>query len=190
MTSNSLDLAVADAVNALRNGEVIAYPTETVFGLGCDPNYESAVQQILSMKQRPIEKGLIIIAGELSQLDDWVDVARIHKEYPQVIDSWQTDQPPTTWCVPCKTSTPKWLTGAFDTLAVRVSQNVTVKALCAALGTGIVSTSANPIGCEPARTPCEAQTYFPTLVVVDGIVQKDAQPSIIKDARTGKTLRC
>lgn len=181
--------AIADAIHALRNGEVIAYPTETVFGLGCDPNNASAVQRILDIKQRPIEKGLIVIAGELSQLDEWVDVAHIQKEYPQVIDSWQADQPPTTWCVPCKTSTPKCLTGAFDTLAVRVSQNTTVKALCEALGTGIVSTSANPTGFPPAHTTDEAQAYFPELVVVDGVTQKNAHPSVIKDARTGNILR-
>lgn len=181
--------AIADAIHALRNGEVIAYPTETVFGLGCDPNNASAVQRILDIKQRPIEKGLIVIAGELSLLDEWVDVAHIQKKYPQVIQSWQADHPPTTWCVPCKANTPQWLTGAFDTLAVRVSQNATVKALCEALGTGMVSTSANPTGFPPAHTTDEARAYFPELVVVDGATQKNAHPSVIKDARTGNILR-
>lgn len=189
MTDNVFDNAVANAVYALRNGEVIAYPTETVFGLGCDPKNESAVCRILKIKQRPIEKGLIVIAGALNQLGDWIDIERIQTDFPYVIDSWQAGQPPATWCVPCKESTPAWLTGEFDTLAVRISQNETVKKLCEAFGTGIVSTSANPNSLKPARTKNEAQAYFPEIVVLNGVTQKDAQPSVIKDARTNKILR-
>lgn len=189
MTSNVLDNAVANAVKALRNGDVIAYPTETVFGLGCDPANESSVQKILNIKQRPIEKGLIVIAGELNQLSHWIDIEHIQNKFPHVIDSWQAGQPPATWCVPCKANTPQWLTGEFNTLAVRVSQNDTVKTLCEAFGTGIVSTSANPSGLEPARTTLEAQAYFPELVVVDGVTQENAQPSVIRDAQTGNVLR-
>lgn len=174
------------AVRELSQGKVIAYPTEAVFGLGCDPDDEQAVHRILQIKNRSIEKGVIVIAGELAQLSHWIDADRLATAFPHVLDSWPG---PNTWVLPCKPSTPKWLTGQFDTLAVRVSAHPTVQALCRAYGKGLVSTSANPSGLEPARSLAEVQAYFPELCVVDGEVDLNASPSVIRRADTQAIIR-
>ncbi len=177
---------IATAVKQIQGGGVIAYPTEAVYGLGCDPGNQHAVEQILAMKNRPLEKGLIVVAGELEQLQAWLDADRLKRDFPQVLDSWPG---PYTWLLPCKPGTPRWLTGQYDSLAVRISAHPTIQQLCAALGTGIVSTSANPGGKEPARTAAEARAYFPKLLVLDGEVNPEASPSLIRDAVTQQVIR-
>ena len=67
-------IAVQQAVDVLLRGGVIAYPTEGVFGLGCLPDDEHAVKQVVAIKQRDAAKGLILIAATAGQLDDWVDL--------------------------------------------------------------------------------------------------------------------
>lgn len=176
----------AQCLAALQQGEVIAYATEAVYGLGCDPDNTAAVHQLLDIKQRPIEKGMIVVAGELEQLSSWIDVDALAVAYPHVVDSWPG---PYTWLLPCKTGTPKCLTGQFDTLAVRVSTHPDIQKLCAAFGKGVVSTSANPSGEEPARSAEQAQAYFPTLNVLQGQVNKAAQPSLIRDAKSQAVIR-
>lgn len=171
---------------ALQQGNVIAYATEAVYGLGCDPDNTVAVQQLLDIKQRPIEKGMIVVAGDLAQLSNWIDVEAVATAYPHVLASWPG---PYTWLLPCKPETPKCLTGQFDTLAVRVSAHPDIQKLCAALGKGIVSTSANPAGLAPARTAQQAQDYFPDLSILAGAVNKQAQPSVIRDAKTRNIIR-
>jgi len=66
------ELTLNSAVATLRAGGVIAYPTEAVWGLGCDPSHEAAVHMVLRLKQRPIEKGMILVAADLPQLEGWV----------------------------------------------------------------------------------------------------------------------
>ena len=176
----------ARCLAALQQGEVIAYATEAVYGLGCDPDNTVAVQQLLVIKQRPIEKGMIVVAGDLLQLSNWIDVEAVAEAYPHVLESWPG---PCTWLLPCKPGTPKCLTGQFDTLAVRVSAHPGIKQLCAAFGKGIVSTSANPSGAEPARNAQQVQAYFPALNVLQGEVNNVAQPSIIRDAQSLELIR-
>lgn len=178
--------ALLDSLLALQAGKVIAYPTEAVYGLGCDPDNEAAVQQILSLKQRPIEKGLIVIASSVEQLSPWINADKLENDFPHVLESWPG---PHTWLLPCKPSTPQWLTGEFDTLAVRVSNHPDVKKLCSAFGKGIVSTSANPAGEEPARTEEEVQGYFPNLTILKGFVDISAKPSKIMDGVTQTVVR-
>ena len=66
-----------DAITHLQAGNVIAYATEAVFGLGCDPDNEAAVHKLLAIKQRPVDKGLILIAADWSQLTAYVDDERL-----------------------------------------------------------------------------------------------------------------
>lgn len=176
----------AQCLAALQEGEVIAYATEAVYGLGCDPDNQSAVQQLLALKRRPIAKGVIVVAGELQQLRRWVDVDAIATAYPHVLQSWPG---PYTWLLPCKPATPQYLTGQYNTLAVRVSAHPGIQQLCSAFGRGIVSTSANPSGEEPARSAEQAQAYFPTLKVLQGQIDNVAQPSMIRDAQTQAVIR-
>lgn len=174
------------AAAALSRGEVIAYPTEAVFGLGCDPGNQQAVERLLALKGRPVEKGLILIAGDITQLQQWIDLDRLHGEFPHVLERWPG---PVTWLLPCKADTPHWLTGRFDSLAVRVSAHPQVQDLCASFGSAIVSTSANPTGQPPARDEAEVGRYFPDLLVLPGAVDRQASPSTIIDARSQQVLR-
>ena len=186
MAAAALAIDAAQCLSELQQGSVIAYATEAVYGLGCDPDNQGAVEILLELKQRPIEKGLIIVAGELSQLANWIDVEAVSRAYPHVLDSWPGHS---TWLLPCKTETPKWLTGQFDTLAVRISAHPDIKKLCTALGKGLVSTSANPAGQSPARSAQQALEYFPHVSVLEGAVDELAQPSVIRDAQTQKIIR-
>ncbi|MFQ2315086.1 Sua5/YciO/YrdC/YwlC family protein [Aeromonas dhakensis] len=183
--SKEFELAVA----ALQHDGVIAYATEAVFGLGCDPDSEAAVQRLLAIKQRPVEKGLILIAAELAQLQDYIDLDQLTSEQlARVEASWPG---PFTWIMPARPDTPAWLTGQFDTLAVRVTAHSQVQALCRAFGKPLVSTSANLTGEEPARRLADIGELLASQLayILPGEVGGQANPSEIKDARTGAVIR-
>jgi L-threonylcarbamoyladenylate synthase len=177
----------APAVECLRSGGVIAYPTEAVYGLGCDPENSDAVHKILRLKQRPVEKGLILIAADAAQLARYIAPATL-KLYPQVQASWPG---PHTWILPCTAATPDWLTGEHDALAVRVTDHPIAADLCKAFGAPLVSTSANPAGADPARTSEGVEQYFGREIdlIVDGKVGGLQQVSTIRDARDGRHVR-
>lgn len=177
------------AVAALNNEGVIAYATEAVFGLGCDPDSEPAVQRLLDIKQRPVKKGLILIAAELGQLLDYIDLSQLTAEQlARVEASWPG---PFTWIMPAKPDTPSWLTGQFDTLAVRVTAHPQVQGLCRAFGKPLVSTSANLTGEEPARRVADIGELLASKLayILPGEVGGQANPSEIKDARSGAIIR-
>lgn len=183
--SKEFELAVA----ALQHDGVIAYATEAVFGLGCDPDSEAAVQRLLAVKQRPVEKGLILIAADLAQLQDYIDLDQLTSEQlARVEASWPG---PFTWIMPARPDTPAWLTGQFDTLAVRVTAHPQVQALCRAFGKPLVSTSANLTGEEPARRLADIGELLASQLayILPGEVGGQANPSEIKDARTGAVIR-
>lgn len=183
--SKEFELAVA----ALQHDGVIAYATEAVFGLGCDPDSEAAVQRLLAIKQRPVEKGLILIAADLAQLQDYIDLDQLTSEQlARVEASWPG---PFTWIMPARPDTPAWLTGQFDTLAVRVTAHPQVQALCRAFGKPLVSTSANLTGEEPARRLADIGKLLASQLayILPGEVGGQANPSEIKDARTGAVIR-
>ncbi|HDZ8829628.1 Sua5/YciO/YrdC/YwlC family protein [Aeromonas dhakensis] len=183
--SKEFELAVA----SLQHDGVIAYATEAVFGLGCDPDSEAAVQRLLAIKQRPVEKGLILIAADLAQLQDYIDLDQLTSEQlARVEASWPG---PFTWIMPARPDTPAWLTGQFDTLAVRVTAHPQVQALCRAFGKPLVSTSANLTGEEPARRLADIGELLASQLayILPGEVGGQANPSEIKDARTGAVIR-
>ena len=183
--SKEFELAVA----ALQHDGVIAYATEADFGLGCDPDSEAAVQRLLAIKQRPVEKGLILIAADLAQLQDYIDLDQLTSEQlARVEASWPG---PFTWIMPARPDTPAWLTGQFDTLAVRVTAHPQVQALCRAFGKPLVSTSANLTGEEPARRLADIGELLASQLayILPGEVGGQTTPSEIKDARTGAVIR-
>lgn len=151
--------AIRHAIHCIRHGGVIVYPTETVYGLGCDPLCEAAVTRINRIKQRPPGKGLILLAGRLEQLDDFIDVPA---QQDRALIRHNTQ--PTSWIVPARIQAPHWLTGGDNTIAVRISSNAVVRALCNQLGFPLVSTSANPAGRKPARNALELHRYFEGIV--------------------------
>ena len=174
------------AADLMRAGDVIAYPTEAVYGLGCDPFNQEAVQQLFATKQRPMEKGVILAAANIEQISDLVEL--IGEEWEaQVCATWPG---PFTWVLPVKKALPDWITGGRDTLAVRVSAHPVVQELCEAFGGPIVSTSANPTSLEPARSCQQVAEYFAGAVpCVAGELGGQTKPTEIRDARSGELLR-
>lgn len=181
-----LDLAVA----ALRDGQVIAYPTEAVWGLGCDPWNELAVLELLRLKQRPVEKGVILIASDVEQVEPFLE-ALTPEQRDIMIASWMDESAPaTTWLVPLTIDVPKWISGEHAQVAVRVTKHQQTQALCRAFGRPIVSTSANPSGEVSAIDAVMVEKYFGDQVFVfDGATGGATQPSVIRDVGTGKVLR-
>lgn len=179
----------AAAAQLLRRGGVIAYPTEGVWGLGCDPDDEAAVMRLLALKQRAVDKGLILAAASVAQLDGRVDWSALEAaRRDEVLASWPG---PHTWILPAAAGAPRWITGQHDSLAVRVSAHPVVAALCAAFGGALVSTSANLAAAPAPRSHSELSPEI--LAGVDAIVAGEtsglAQPTTIRDARDGQQIR-
>lgn len=180
------DKNLQEAVAALKQGEVIAYPTEAVWGLGCDPFNESAVRRLLALKQRSDSKGLILIAANIAQVEGWLE-GLTAAQRQQVESVWPG---PYTWIVPAP-SAPAWLRGEHQGLAIRVSAHPVVQALCQAWGEPLVSTSANLSGELPAANEAELVATFGEGLawIVSGALGGDQRPSEIRDAVSGQVLR-
>lgn len=173
------------ACRLVRHGGVIAYPTEAVWGLGCDPTNDDAIARILELKSRPAHKGLVVVAADLSQLDDWL-LPLDQVALATVQDTWPG---PVTWVLPCHDWVSPMLRGQHRSLAVRITDHPLVRALCEDVGP-LVSTSANPAGKEPARTPLRVRQYFSEQLdaIVPGELGGNAQPSQIRTL-DGQRLR-
>lgn len=171
-------------IQPLQQGGVIAYPTEAVFGLGCDPLNETAVMRLLSLKQRPIDKGLILIAADFSQVVDFLlPLSSQQKKYTQASE--------TTWIFPAKHSAPDWITGRFDSIAVRITQHPPIKQLCQLMDSALVSTSANLSGQAPAKSAKEVLLQFNDRLdaVLDQEVGRLLKPTEIRDSFSGEVIR-
>ncbi len=184
-----LQLPASQVNNLISAGGVIAYPTEAVYGLGCDPNNDDAIQKILDIKQRPWQKGLILIASDINQLEPYVDFdALTEQQLNFAKEKWPG---PFTFVMPTKVGVSKLISGQFDSVAVRISAHSIVKELCDQLGHALISTSANLAGEEPALSIEEVNQHLGDKVdaLVLGGLGAQSQPSSIIDARTGKVLR-
>ncbi len=183
-------IELEQAVSHLKQGEVIAYPTEAVWGLGCDPFQQSAFEKILTLKQRPIEKGVILLSDSIERVEPLLSNFD-HAIRAQIIDSWQnqTEQQATTWLLPITDNIPAWIYGQHDRVAIRVTQHHLCQQLCYYFDNFIVSSSANPAGQTPAKTLQQVMSYFPNTHVLAGELGKSTAPSRILDAVTGKIIR-
>lgn len=175
------------ARHILQVGGIVAYPTEAVYGLGCDPLNPRAVMRLLALKQRPWQKGLILIASNREQL-----VPYLSPIPPAVEDKLaQTWPGPVTWLLPALPEVPYWLRGIHDTLAVRVTAHPVAAALCDAFGGPIVSTSANLAGHPPARNALRVRRALGERVdeILHGELGELLQPTEIRDAMSGRVIR-
>lgn len=180
-------LTVEQAAQVLRDGGVLAYPTEAVFGLGCDPFDQEAVGRVLALKGRPESAGLILIADDFSRFGDLVaDHESALRE--RALESWPG---PITWLFPRSAALPGWISGDHDTVALRVTAHPVCRRLCSAFGGAIVSTSANRSGESPARSRAEVEAAFGTAIagIVEGELGGLKRPSEIRDLRTGDVVR-
>ena len=175
------------AAEIIRGGGVVAYPTEAVFGLGCDPLNAEAARRLLALKRRPASKGLILIAADLEALHPYMGTLE-PSLWRRLRRSWPG---PVTWLVPAAPQVPFWLRGAHDTIALRVTAHPLATALCRVWGGALVSTSANPAGRPPARTALQVRRYFGDAVdlVLAGATGGLGAPTQIRDARSGRIVR-
>lgn len=181
------DIHLHQAVRVLRQGGVIAYPTEAVFGIGCDARNEKAIKRILELKRRAVKKGLIVIAADVSQLHDLVAPLS-----PSIRDEVMSTWPgPVTWILPARDSVSPLLRGQHHGIAVRVTAHPLAASLCKRFGGAIVSTSANRSGKPSARTTEETRYRLGSDLdyILPGDVGGLAKPTQIRDALTGRILR-
>jgi L-threonylcarbamoyladenylate synthase len=171
----------------LRAGGLVAYPTEAVWGLGCDPWNDSAVARLLTLKQRPPNKGLILVAATMSQFD-WL----LRDLEPSLRARLQLSWPgPTTWLVPHRGRVPHWISGQHESVALRVSDHPVVAELELAFGGPIVSTSANTSGSREALEQHQLRRFFGTALdyVVPGRLGGHTRPSTIRDLLSDTIIR-
>ncbi len=175
------------AARVIHAGGLIAYPTEAVYGLGCDPLNAAAVQRLLSLKGRPMDKGLILIAADLDPLRPFL-LPLSSDDETTLSATWPG---PVTWLLPARPEIPRWLRGRHDTLAVRVTGHPLAATLCRQLGHPLVSTSANRSGQTPARSPLDVQRTFGNNIdlVLTGALGEQRRPTLIRDLASGHILR-
>jgi L-threonylcarbamoyladenylate synthase len=170
-----------------RAGGVLAYATESCFGLGCDPFNVRAIRRILAIKARPTHKGLIVIAANLQQLRPLIrpltpaQLATVQRYWPG----------PYTFLLPASRRVPTLLRGRHDKIAVRISAHGEAAALCQALGSPLVSTSANRAGQKSLKTARACRQAFgrEQVLTLKGRIGKRRKPSTIIDLDSGRVLR-
>lgn len=175
------------AVAHVRSGGILAYPTEAVYGLGCNPARLDAVQRVLALKQRPSDKGLILIAADFTQVEPYLlplDVRLAER----VFATWPG---PVTWLLPSRMDVSPLIRGTHNTLAVRVTAHPLCRELCLQLGHPLISTSANLAGQEPARSALEVWRQFGEDMpcILDAPLGEQHQPTEIRHGLTGEIVR-
>ena len=184
-----MDSALAAAVAALRAGKVIAYPTEAVYGLGCDPLDAAAVARLFALKQRPSGQGVLLIAAGFAQVEKYIDLAALPA--PALAHARTSWPGPHTWVFPRSAATPPWLAGTHSGIALRVTAHPLAAQLCRAFGGALVSTSANRHSAPPARSAADVRATFGEElgVILDGPTGGLERPTPIRDAVSGEVLR-
>ena len=176
-------------MTALRAGGVIAYPTEAVYGLGCDPWNRAAVERLFSLKGRPPTQGVLLICADFDQAARFIDL-------PGTPDSAitlarETWPGPHTWIFPRAADVPEWITGGHAGIALRVTAHAPAAELCRRFGGALVSTSANRHGEPPARSAAEVQAAFGSALeaILDAPLGGLERPTPIRDAISGESVR-
>lgn len=209
--------SISQAASWVQSGRLLAYPTESVWGIGCDPFNEGAVQQLLAIKQRPAEKGMIVVTDSAERIAPLL-ATLTDRQRQAVLDSWNTSTSTTakqahTWLLPLsspssslsnpsnKPTIPTWITGRHNSVALRIIAHPLIQQLCANLVSAqnpfglLVSTSCNPSGQTPALTLAQAQAYFAIrmdagqVAYLSGDTLGYQLPSQIHDALTGQLIR-
>lgn len=179
-------VSIEKTIQVLKQGGVVAYPTEAVYGLGCDPNNEKAIKKIMQLKQRSLTKGLIVVGGEFSHIASYIKL----KEHtlPQPIkDSWPG---PHNWLLPANPSNSNLLTGKYTTQAVRISSHPIIQKLCSLYKGGLISTSANKTNQSPCKTPEELAYYFGCdLIITEGKLGGALKPCEIRHYSSNQVIR-
>lgn len=176
------------AAEGLRAGGVVAYPTEAVYGLGCDPHNHAAFERVFVLKQRPPTQGVVLIAADFSQVERYIDPGTPADALARARATWPG---PNTWIFPRAANVPDWIAGAHAGIALRVTAHPLAAALCRAFDSALVSTSANRHGGPPARTASAVRSAFSgeLAYILDGAVGGLERPTPIRDAVSGEQIR-
>ncbi len=170
----------------LQQGGIVAYATESCFGLGCDPGNSNALKRLLKLKQRDAAKGMIVIGAHIRQLQPLCDTLS-RSQQAALRATWPAAH---TWVVKARQNCNTLLTGAKNTLAIRVPDHPDARSLCTRAGMALVSTSANLSGQKPIKSYRAAMRKFAGRAwVMQGKIGHYRTPSTIQDLATGKILR-
>lgn len=186
----------------LMQGKILAYPTESVWGLGCDAFNQKAVDGLLAIKNRPAHKGLIVLTATDFYVWDFLKILPASCQH-EIIASWDYDKnrrQATTWLfdIPDGVVIPQNVRGEHQSLAIRVINQAKVSMLCDLLAINknpnhfgfLVSTSCNLNGEPPAKDFATAHAYFGDKVCyLLGETLNFDKPSQIKNAKTGELVR-
>lgn len=178
---------LSKSVRALNTGEVIAYPTEGVYGLGCDPSNPEAVKTIYDLKERSTNKGFILISHHWNTIAPWL-IPLPAPRMKAILSTWPG---PITWILPASSLLPQHLQNTNGTIAVRITAHAFSKALCHAFNKPLISTSANKTNHDPCRTAKSVQDAFKegVALIVDGPLGSQNCPTEIREGATGHILR-
>ncbi|MEO7431478.1 MAG: Sua5/YciO/YrdC/YwlC family protein [Dokdonella sp.] len=184
-----MDPNLRAAVEALRAGGLVAYPTEAVWGIGCDPRSEEACRRLFALKRRPPTQGVLLIAADFDQLTSYIDFTATPSA---AVDRARATWPgPHTWIFPRSLHVPGWIAGSHAGIALRVTAHPSASALCRAFGAALVSTSANRHGEVPAMSASDVEQIFTNEVaaILNGDVGGLERPTTIRDAISGALVR-
>lgn len=181
----ALSIPIQKAARLLHEGGIVAYPTEGVFGLGCLPGNEAGAIRICELKKRDPSAGLILIGATRDQLEPWALLPGSGEKLESDIEH------PVTWVLPAKREVPPWIRGKHPGVAVRITAHPVAASLCVAVGSAIVSTSANLSGRPPVRNGFVLRRTFGGLVdyIVPGECGPAGSASEIRDFQSGRVLR-
>ncbi|AWH90321.1 L-threonylcarbamoyladenylate synthase type 1 TsaC [Buchnera aphidicola (Melanaphis sacchari)] len=188
MNKNIFLTSLIYCIQELYNSNVIAYPTEAMFGLGCDPDNKKAVKKLLKLKKRSIKKGLILVASHYNQIKNYINENSLSiKKKKDMLMQWPG---PVTFLVPASISAPHWLTGHFNTVAVRISNHFSIIKLCNIFGKALISTSANFSNMPPCLTTEDICRIFgKKFPLLNGKIGSEKNPSTIINIINGKFIR-
>lgn len=180
--------SLVKCIDFLNKNYIIAYPTEAVFALGCNPDSDDAIINLLKLKHRSQNKGLILIAASYNQLIPYINECRLSDFQKQKIFSlWPGF---ITFLVPARSNVSNWITGSSNLIAVRVTTHPVVKRLCLHYGKPIISTSANVTGMPESRTVKDVIQYFGSNIpILNGNIGGFLYPSQIFNILTGEYVR-
>lgn len=164
-----------EAIQTLKSGGVLLYPSDTIWGLGCDVRNEQAIERILELKNRPVNKGLILLISKMEQLSEYVE------QVPEIAwDLVEFAEDPLTVIYPKGKNVSPLLLGSEGSIAIRLVKDEFCKGLVYRYQRGIVSTSANLSG-EPS--PLNFAGIAPSIVAgVAGILKNPAGEGAVKKA--------
>jgi L-threonylcarbamoyladenylate synthase len=167
-----------EAARIIADGGVIAYLTDTFYGLGADPLNRKAVTRIRELKGREDDKPILLLVSDESEVNRFIEQSGFYKMI--ATGKWPA---PLTLIGVSRPEVPIELTAGTNSLGVRLPDDEEVRSLVRACGGALTATSANVSGQHPARTAKEVENYFPTGIdlIIDGGEVTATQPSTVLD---------